>query len=507
MKTKILLILMMWSVVGCKDFLEEVSQNEIRPATVKDMEKLLEGEAYFTDKDGRLFVDVTNIFTDDITSKVVDSRYVEQKQQERYRYTWDASMFDDVTGEQDISFWEVPYNYIKGCNVILDYIDGMTGDEVRREHLRGEAYMLRGFYYFYLVNFFGLPYTYGDPTQNLGVPLKLTSGVTDEKFTRNTVAECYEQIEKDLLLGTELMSQNRAEMSTQLNRVNYLVGFAMLSRMYLYMEDWDQTIAYADSVLAEKSELISFEDNPDADVFNGTRGTCEQLWGMEYDYGLSGPRTTLYPYEACSDDFINLYGMDLSSQEQDLRVMTMDEANPSYGPAYGGRNIAYLMFGADDVTDDDVDDPVIYNVIFKTFEYSGIRNVEVLLNRAEAYIQKYIETGDAGTAQRALDDLNKLRRSRFATEGFVEKTLSDFADGQALLEFCYRERRRELCSEGNHRWFDLRRQGMPAFTHVYVDNSSEVETNYNLREEDPRYALPIPREVRLRNPQLEQNKY
>lgn len=507
MKTKILLILMMWSVVGCKDFLEEVSQNEIRPATVKDMEKLLEGEAYWVDTDGSLFVDKTDIFTDNVTSKVVASAYVERKQQERYWYAWDNAMFDEVTGNQDISLWEIPYRYIKGCNVILEYIDGMSGDEVRREHIRGEAYMLRGFYYFYLVNFFGLPYTYGDPSQNLGVPLKLVSGVTDEKFTRNTVADCYGQIEKDLLLGTRLMSENRAEMSTQLNRVNYLVGFALLSRMYLYMGDWDAAIAYADSVLAERPDLMSFEDNENASIFNGTTGTCEQLWVMEYKSANESSRAILYPYVACSDDFINLYGMDLSSQERDLRVMTMDETDPNYGPAYGGRSISYVKYGADDVTDDDVDDPIVYNVVYKTYNMSGIRNAEVLLNRAEAYVQKYIEAGDATCAQRALDDLNNLRRARFATEGFVEKELADFADGQALLEFCYRERRRELCGEGNHRWFDLRRQGMPGFTHVYVDNSTGMETNYVLRDEDPRYVLPIPREVRLKNPQLEQNKY
>ncbi|MFR7809971.1 MAG: hypothetical protein ACLU4N_12235 [Butyricimonas faecihominis] len=48
------------------------------------------------------------------------------------------------------------------------------------------------------MNLYGFPYNYGDPKQNLGVPLKLNSSVKDEKFTRNTVAEVYEQIEKDL---------------------------------------------------------------------------------------------------------------------------------------------------------------------------------------------------------------------------------------------------------------------------------------------------------------------
>lgn len=109
---------------------------------------------------------------------------------------------------------------------------------------------MRGLYHFYLVNFFGLPYNYGDPTQNLGVPLKTNSGVTTDEYPkRSSVAECYKQIEQDLLEGTRLMSANRDEASTKIKRIDYLVGNALLSRMYLYMENWDKTIDYADSVL------------------------------------------------------------------------------------------------------------------------------------------------------------------------------------------------------------------------------------------------------------------
>lgn len=61
--------------------------------------------------------------------------------------------------------------------------------------------------------------------------------------------------------------------------------------------------------------------------------------------------------------------------------------------------------------------------------------------------------------------------------------------------------------EGNHRWFDLRRQGMPEITHVYVDNDTELGSENVLLKEDRRYALPIPKDVLMRNPDLEQNKY
>ena len=53
-----------------------------------------------------------------------------------------------------------------------------------------------------------MPYNEGDPARNPGVPLKLTMDVRDERFPRNTVAEVYGRIEKDLLTGNRLLTEN-----------------------------------------------------------------------------------------------------------------------------------------------------------------------------------------------------------------------------------------------------------------------------------------------------------
>ena len=219
MRTSIFIVLFAWCLTGCDKFLEEKSQSEIRPSTVNDMEKLLEGEAYFNVSDGVVFSYATDIFTDDYGCLPNPSdSYLNEKAKLKYKFTWDSYMFEDNGYGGDITLWKVPYERIKGCNVILDYLDEMDGDDSDREHLRGEALMLRGYYYLMLVNFFGLPYNYGDPEKNPGVPLKLTSGVTDERFKRNSVAECYRQVEKDLLAGTNLMSEYRESRSLKVSR-------------------------------------------------------------------------------------------------------------------------------------------------------------------------------------------------------------------------------------------------------------------------------------------------
>lgn len=65
----------------------------------------------------------------------------------------------------------------------------------------------------------------------------------------------------------------------------------------------------------------------------------------------------------------------------------------------------------------------------------------------------------------ALNAVNELRKKRISEEKYKDKS---GLSGDELLEFVRNERRRELCFEG-HRWFDLRRYGMPSFTRVWKE--------------------------------------
>ena len=56
-----------------------------------------------------------------------------------------------------------------------------------------------------------------------------------------------------------------------------------------------------------------------------------------------------------------------------------------------------------------------------------------------------------------------------------------------------------------HRWFDLRRYGMPSIEHTWVDENGN-RTTYTLEEQDPGYVVPLSQDVLDRNPRLEQNE-
>lgn len=481
---------------GCGDFLEEKSQSEIRPSTVTDMERILEGEAYPEKGHGYLLNIATDIFTDDWESNWIPlaSAYLNRKEYEKQRFFWAANMFDESSGNEDLSFWVVPYDRIKGCNIVLEYLDRMYGDDNKREYVRGEARVLRGYYYMMLINFFSMPYTYGDPETQAGLPLKLTADVTLDQLTKVSVAAIYRQIEEDLLTGSTLMEEH--PMTVAQSRVNYLAGYGLLSRMYMYKADWDNALKYADKVLKEYPLLADLKSIPKSwggvvrSVYS-TQYSSEMLWSR------MGTRNSMFngnnvPPFTPGTQLLALYTQDRDNSVSDLRgdissVRGYMTQTYVYERNESGSNVAYY-----------------FNLLMKDNDTDcnsgGIRVAEMYLNRAEAYCRKYLESGNTEYAQSALKDLNYLRLHRFAS-GYVDKTLSDFADAGELLDFCLRERRRELCGEANHRWFDLRRLGMPEITHVFVDQGRS-ETTETLRQEDPRYALPIPAKVRERNTNL-----
>lgn len=502
MKSRLLALLFLPFLFGqCNGFLEEVSQTEIKPSTIRDMEKIIESDAYPSASNGYLLNRATDIFTDDIESRIVRDDYLAKKESDRYRFSWDGTMFDENGGGIDLSFWTVPYERIKGCNIVLEYTDEMEGEQARKDYVKGEAYVLRGWYYYFLVNFFGLPYTYGDPTVNPGVHLKLVTGVTDEQLKRNTVAECYDQIVKDMKTGLGMMQAGIEYEPSDWTRLTCVAVHALLSRVYLHMGDYENVIVEADSVLAKRSGLLQFSQDSEGPYGNTAHSDVTEVLWASVETGFSD-HTDSVAYNT-SADLYQLFSKDIKGDGRDIRcIPSYDYITSSYvkgyvNPASSGHDNSYIF-------------PEGYGVrkcnMANDDWNGGIRTAEVYLNRAEAYIRLYMNDGDESKAQKGLQDLNDLRRTRFEGE-YVEWTLADFETPDDLLAFCLRERRRELCSEANHRWFDLRRTGMPEITHVYIDNETGMEITYRLQKEDPRYVLPIPEGVQEHNSELfDENK-
>ena len=433
---------------GCSNFLKESSQDEVIPETVYDYSELVLNYMGYSDIWQMLFVlsDETQLRSDvfDWGDDYSYSMEVEGV------FTWQPDMWETETMIN--SAYADAYALIMGVNAVLDGIDGARGDQETRDRVKAEALGLRGFYYFFLVNLFGEPYNYNK--EALGVPLKLTAALVENGMKRNTVEEVYEQIVKDLEASSELFNQLPKTRGNY--RINSTTVDIILSRVYLFMERYDDAIAAASRAIASSEGLTDYTK-------------------------LAGSGFTMYSYDHSEVEWV--YG-----DSEDVYDGMIFSPSSSLMECLTGKSDRREIFWFRGET--------IYKITnYGTTPTNTIRISEAYLNRAEAYVLS--EQANKNTL--ALADLNELRRNRIVDYEDVNIT-----DEAQLLDEIRTERYAELCFEG-HRWFDLRRYGMPAITHDYKQYGKDAWMTYTLQEKDPLYTLPIPSEAIKNNIQLEQN--
>jgi len=129
------------------------------------------------------------------------------------------------------------------------------------------------------------------------------------------------------------------------------------------------------------------------------------------------------------------------------------------------------------------------------------RTGEVYVSLAEAYARR----GNAGDNVKAIEYLNGLRSKRI--NPYTSLGVSDFTTNDALVQFCWDERRRELCFEECHRWWDMRRQGQKQVIHRYNygGTSGNSFVTFTLKEKDPSFILDFPLAERNQSPNLMPN--
>lgn len=145
--------------------------------------------------------------------------------------------------------WELGYRVIGNCNKIIEIIQGLGNESTREQTIMmGENYYLRALSYFLLVNEFAQPYS-NNPTQNPGLPLKLTSDPNDLPQSRSTVAEVYDQVVLDLKDAITYLTLQQGETPKSNIYATKEAAEALLARVYLYMENWDGTWEMANKVI------------------------------------------------------------------------------------------------------------------------------------------------------------------------------------------------------------------------------------------------------------------
>lgn len=379
--------------------------------------------------------------------------------------------------------WSYCYVTVAMANNVIDNLEGKaTGDVTEQDlnNLKAECLFIRAFSHFCNVLTYGQPYTLcttnPDFKESLGVPYIYHTNPQDQS-PRETVVSNYENIVKDLLEAESIIDPDyvRSGIADPAAAVNIYTIQALLSRVYLYMGEWQKAADYATKVISSgKYNLWSAEEYPN--VWGADKGTGEVIFEVygkltNSNHGnwediswLTNPDGSGDPQAA--QPLLDLY------EDGDVRLQTYrtDKEEKSGG----------LLWTAKYPGKGDNAAPDCNNVII-------LRLSEMYLNRAEALVRGAVIPGAT-----AISDLNAITSRRNA------KAISSVGDADIQAE-----RRKELAWEG-HYLYDLARWNKPV---------ERAEANYPLLSQNAnvpfpnyRWALPLPKSELDVNKSLVQNK-
>ena len=358
------------------------------------------------------------------------------------------------------AIWADNYEVIGAANLVIDNIplvDDVDFTEDQRTQAIAEARFMRALVYFNIATVFGQPLQVAQGENNLTIPLVTTSEVGLE-LPRTTLGEVYAFVETELLaVITDLEDGTRIIANPGAAR-------ALLARLYLYQERFDEAAEFANDVINDSfyglASDYSFYDQPDSPehIFTLVNDAVNGQGALGFSE-LSNPVSEGRGDVPFSQNLLDAY----AEEAGDLRFDDLVQTGPG---AEGADRIFTNKFpDGDNRTDDS---PVV-------------RVTEMYLTRAEANFR-----GGTNIGAEAINDINDLR-ARAGLPALATLT----------LDIILNERRKELAFEGQRR-MDLLRNNR-SLRRSGQNNASESEPGMN------KTILPIPQRVRDLSPFIEQN--
>jgi len=353
-----------------------------------------------------------------------------------------------ATGNETSVLWTDSYNQIYAANSVVEGVDKSSALlTLDKEQLTGEALFVRALIHFYLVNAFGpVPY------------IKTTNYQQNRVASRMPEAEVYASVKSDLEQSVILLPAQYV--STERVRPNKWAAQALLARVCLYMQKWEEASKAASAVL-DQSALYKWPTDLNTVFVKESLSTIWQLMpatntqntyeGNSFIF-IQGPPTSFAITGALFGAFSN---NDLR-RGQWLNKVTNGTSSWYHSYKYKERTTTTA-----------------------SKEYS------VVLRMAEQYLIRAEACAHTGDLDGAKEDLNKVRN--LAGLGNSGANTAD-----EIIDAVLQERQLELFTEFGHRFFDLKRTGK--LNQVLGPLKPQWDTNDRL--------LPIPESELLLNPNL-----
>ena len=492
-------IVLLFSLVGCDKFLDQNPDNRIEELdTPEKIQKLLVS-AY----PDRSIAVVTEFSSDNIDDIGANNRRTSPFIEEIVYWHKEFHEYGDRDGFRNI--WNDNYSIIYHANLALQAIEKL-GTSAQLDASKGEALVARAYAHFVLVNLFGKHYNLQTSSTDLGIPyIEQPIEYFSAQRPRNTVAEVYAKIERDLTAGIELINNDFYKVPKFHFTKKAAQAFA--ARFYLYYEKWAEAEKMATQVLGETPSSL-------------------RNWSAFRTLGSEDPHAKEYTRDDIEANiFLTTIISNASSYIDGTGVSRF-----THGAAIAARE---TFLAENNLWQNNYKDKAFerYRTEISTYAYTKYPKYtnyrtqvtlfttdETLLVRAEARIlqKKYSEaitdlnlftkgylTAETQFTKEQIDDAyqNISYSSYDATTKLTHATqkkrlnpaFTIESEQENLLHFMLQCRRLLTLGEGL-RWFDIRRYGIEIYR-LQIDGEGNAYVKEILSKDDKRRSFPLPVEV------------
>jgi len=179
---------------------------------------------------------------------------------------WNLNVTNGATAV--VNLWYYGYLTINKCNVFLDGMaaggTSVVGAENAAKYV-AEAKLIRALSYYSLLQYYAKPYA-DNKGQNPGLPLRLTGikTVGQSNIARNTVAEVYTQVLKDLNEAEADLPATYTTANDNTTRAHKNTAIALKTRVYLSMQDYANVITEANKIVGATAPFSAPTGVPNA---------------------------------------------------------------------------------------------------------------------------------------------------------------------------------------------------------------------------------------------------